>query len=453
MIKKLYFNKKVSKKLGRSFLLLVVLFVWSLTSLPRIPLIGFPPNIPFINGATVVKTWTFTGNAEGLADAANSTSVSFAHDATDNAVKFTTTTKNLSNEVEFGRKAATGETWETWGLPTNATVTDVQITAWQEELVANTKLTSHSLKARIIDSGGSTVHSAGDMLNVTLGTTIDPSYQAGAAGTSRAVDAGSQASSTDVRLELEYTVTTSGGGGTASVDQRFDTIELTITYTPPTPSLTQNDWRLYVDNDALDPTEPWGDPDLDENISLTSVPPSNDPVDPGDEIRIRISVNVSAATLTAANEGFILQYKETNTCTDGISWTDVDASGGSGTWRFASSSVGDNTALSGNPPTAGDLNLGVSDRAGRYSTSAPTSTNPFDVSSGEDFEWDWHIQYNGNAEAHSYCFRMIRDDTTTLNSYNSDSYPRVDARPSTPDFMQHGNFFSTGQERGYFWAD
>lgn len=220
------------------------------------------------------------------------------------------------------------------------------------------------------------------------------------------------------------------------------------------PVLTQNDWRLYVDNDALDPTDPWGNPDLGENTALVAVPPSNDPIDPGDEVRIRMSVAVTSATLAAGGEGFILQYKETNDCTDAAAWTDIDAAGGAGTWRFAASGVADNTALSGDPPTAGDLNLTVSDRAGRYNKSDPTSTNPFAVNVSEDLEWDWHVQYNGNAEAHTYCFRMIRDDATALNAYNSDSYPKVDTRPAaTPDFMRHGNFFTTGQERGFFWAD
>ncbi len=198
------------------------------------------------HAATATTTWTFTGNAQGLADAASSTNVAFAHDATDDAVSFTQTTKAVT-ETEFGRKATTGETWETWGIPAGATVTNVQITAWTEKLVTNTKLTSHSLKIRIIGSGGSSVHSAGDILNATLDTTADASYQAGAAGTQQAVDTGSQASNTDVRLELEYTVTTSGGSGSAAVDERFDTIELTITYTPASDTTTLGNGTQLAD--------------------------------------------------------------------------------------------------------------------------------------------------------------------------------------------------------------
>lgn len=185
---------------------------------------------------SVTKTWTFASGAEGLADAGNS-AVTFAAQAGDgnpaDSVKFTQGTKSVTH-TEFARRATTGETWETWGVPAGATVTDVQVTAWSERLVSNTKLSSHSIKARIIDSGGASVHAAGDLLDVALGTTTDASWQAGAAGTQRAVDSAKQASTTDVRLELEYGVTTSGGGGSANVDQRFDQIELTITYSENT---------------------------------------------------------------------------------------------------------------------------------------------------------------------------------------------------------------------------
>ena len=182
------------------------------------------------------KTWVFASDTEGLADAGNHANVSFAHEAGDGnpsgAAEFSTSTKALSAATEFARKASTGDTWETWGVPAGATVTQVQVTAWDEKLTANTKLTSHTLKARVIGSGGGTVHSAGDLLDVAMGTTVDASWQAGAAGTARAVDAGSQAASTDVRLELQWVVTTSGGGGSADVQQDLDNIELTITYTP-----------------------------------------------------------------------------------------------------------------------------------------------------------------------------------------------------------------------------
>ncbi|HCM51544.1 TPA: hypothetical protein DIS56_00170 [Candidatus Saccharibacteria bacterium] len=211
-------------------------------------------------------------------------------------------------------------------------------------------------------------------------------------------------------------------------------------------TLTQNDFEFWVDNDALTPVAIWGNPDIAENTALNALPPSNDPIDPADEIRIRMNISVTAATLAASSEDFILQYKEAQDCTDGAAWTDVDAAAGAGTWRFAASGVTDNSTLT-------TLLVSTSDVAGRYNRSDPTTTNPNAVTAGQEFEWDWHVEYNGTAAAKTYCFRMVKSPVAALDAYNADSYPRVDIRPGTADLMRHGNFFTTGTERGFFWAN
>jgi hypothetical protein len=183
--------------------------------------------------ATVAKTWDFTADAMGLADSGSDANLAFAWDATDRAVKFTCTAKSVT-ATELARRATTGETWETWGVPAGATVTGLQVTGWAKKLVSNTKLSSHTLVVSVVDPAGALVHAAaGDLLSTTLPTTVDVGYVAQAAGPVVAVDAAYQASNTDVRLGLSYSVTTSGGGGSASVDQRFDAITLEIAYTPP----------------------------------------------------------------------------------------------------------------------------------------------------------------------------------------------------------------------------
>ncbi|HSE46206.1 MAG TPA: hypothetical protein VLA89_12840 [Gemmatimonadales bacterium] len=185
--------------------------------------------------ATATFTWNAwdTTNAwENLADAANSASVTYSRDATDVAAKFVQATKSTT-QTEFGRKAGAGDTWASiFGLGAGDTVTQVQVSAWTKKLVANTKLTSHTVTIGFIDDAGSRVTAADSISGVSLGTTVDGSYVAQSAGSAVAVNAGSQASSTSVRLSLEYTVTTSAGGGAASVDQRFDGLQVTVTYTP-----------------------------------------------------------------------------------------------------------------------------------------------------------------------------------------------------------------------------
>lgn len=254
-----------------------------------------------------------------------------------------------------------------------------------------------------------------------------------------------------------------GGGGGGAVNYRTQANGsassgagyagiIVITYTPIIDSvLTQNDWRIYVDDDtlALTSNDPWpsGTLNLGENEALVSVPLGSDPLDPADNIRIRMSIAVTDNTLSSGSTGFILQYKETTDCTDATSWSDVDTVSGSGIWRYYNApGVTDGDTLT-------SLKLTVSDVFGRYSESDPTGTNPNSVSVDQDLEWDWNIQYNGAEEAHTYCFRMVADDSTPLDAYNSDSYPKIDTRPGVSDMMRHGNFYSTGMEKGFFWSD
>lgn len=222
----------------------------------------------------------------------------------------------------------------------------------------------------------------------------------------------------------------------------------TIVVALPSPVLTQNDFEIFVDNDTLTPADEWPSGSLatGENGAVTALPVVYDPLDPTDEIRIRMNVAVSTANLDAGGEGFSLQYKESNDCTDGTSWSDVDAGGGGGTWRFATSGITDNTTLT-------TLKISTSDVAGRYNKSDPSSTNPNLVLIGQNLEWDWHVEYNGDAAAHVYCFRMINDAGSALNAYNADSYPKIETRPGIANLLRHGEFFSTGTEKGFFWAD
>lgn len=191
--------------------------------------------IPCVShGATVVKTWNFASTTEGLADAGNDAVLTFAAETSTgnptNSVKFSESSKNTT-KTEFARNPSTGETWETWGVPAGATVTSIQFTKWSEYTDPSTiGPTANNFSARIIDSGGTSVTSgAGDPIPTTAMGTGDTAWNVQSAGASRNVDASKQASTTDVRLELQQDVTTSGPLGILL--QEYDTFELTITYT------------------------------------------------------------------------------------------------------------------------------------------------------------------------------------------------------------------------------
>lgn len=182
---------------------------------------------------TVVKTWSFATDAEGLADAGGSSSIAFAYEGGDGSasagcVKFTTAVDGLVNETEQGRKVSTADTWETWGVPGGATVTNVQVTAWKAKLADDTGLSEANdckLTIQAVDASAVSVTDA-DLIGSQNITSL--SWTAMSAGSLRGVISGKQTSSTPVRLELEVRLSTDDPS--TSVDVRFDSIELTITY-------------------------------------------------------------------------------------------------------------------------------------------------------------------------------------------------------------------------------
>lgn len=188
----------------------------------------------------------------------------------------------------------------------------------------------------------------------------------------------------------------------------------------PTAILTirQNYYRFYVDNDALDPTDAWpaGGTDLGENTAITGVdsPPSN-----GNRVRIRMSLNVSGSNISKESVQYKLQYGVRSTACSAITeWQDIgDAGSSTAVWRGYNATPLDGTTLSTNPPTGGDLNLSVSDRAGTYEEANLTAANPYKIFMGEDVEYDWNVEANQTTDLTSYCFRMAETDGGELGEY------------------------------------
>ncbi|MCL9972031.1 MAG: hypothetical protein NBV63_01305, partial [Candidatus Pacebacteria bacterium] len=184
-------------------------------------------------------------------------------------------------------------------------------------------------------------------------------------------------------------------------------------------TMTQNYYRFYVDNDALDPSDPWplGVTNLGENTALTS---SDSPIAIGERIRIRMSVTVRGANLTASTTAFKLQQGlRSTTCGAITTWLDVGGVGSTtAAWRGYDATPGNGTALSGNPPTLGDLNLSVSDRAGSYVEGVLGPGNPHKVFIGEDVEYDWILENNAAVEQGTYCFRLVEYTNTPLTTYS-----------------------------------
>lgn len=189
--------------------------------------------------------------------------------------------------------------------------------------------------------------------------------------------------------------------------------------------LKQNYHRFYVDNDALLPTDPWpvGSTNLGENTAITfaDLPPAS-----GENVRIRISTQISILKFVTNEERFKLQFAQRATTCSAIataSWSDIGAIGSTAIWRGVNGTPADGASLSGNPPTSGHLLVSVSDRAGTYEESNPSALNPFEVAIGEDVEHDWFLQDNGATAKTTYCFRTVLESGLEFDQYAF--YPQV----------------------------
>lgn len=212
-------------------------------------------------------------------------------------------------------------------------------------------------------------------------------------------------------------------------------------------SFSQNDYRLYADNNALDPTDPWpsGIVDLGENSVLTG---ADEPLGDSERIRIRMSLQAVNATFPAQSRSFKLQYGKRVTSCSAISesnWTDIGTATSSTIWRaYNASAIADGTALSLDPPSVGALNLTVSDVAGSYEEANNSIANPFVVSEDADIEYDWHIQQYGAVSESFYCFRMVESNGTALTTYLD--YPQIRTSSFTPKTQNWRWYSDAGNE-------
>ncbi|OGM32534.1 hypothetical protein A3D01_01750 [Candidatus Woesebacteria bacterium RIFCSPHIGHO2_02_FULL_39_13] len=222
------------------------------------------------------------------------------------------------------------------------------------------------------------------------------------------------------------------------------------------PTYTQNHYRWYVNpSSSENVTDPWSANagiDLAEHTSLTPIPFANDPPGSTQQVRLRVNITVNTNTITANTKYFKLQFRTgtDSDCSTG-SWTDVGAAAGAEAWVYTSETgVADDTTLT-------VAKLTGTDRLETYSRVKPANTPTATSAIGEDIEFDFHI-VGGTAfaDATRYLFRAVEttsdgSGTTALNTYTNCAI--MNTEPGTANLMRHGNFFSGGSERGFYWAD
>lgn len=246
-------------------------------------------------------------------------------------------------------------------------------------------------------------------------------------------------------VDIEYTNNDAAGPDAIS----FDYVYIAITYTLPSTTYTQNDFRWYKNADSVTLSDLWGSVITGDNQDIPAIPTAYNPPGVGEQMRLQVNITVGLANLSASTQAFKLQFK-TGTdqdCSTG-SWTDVGAKGSTTVaWRFF-----DNSSLSDNTSEVNQIS--TSDVVGGYSETNPTGTNPNAVNVGQDMEWDFPIEsVSGQvADATTYAFRIVKSDGSTI-SYTPGDCPTVETEPGTANLMRHGNFFIDGIKKAFFWAD
>jgi hypothetical protein len=209
---------------------------------------------------------------------------------------------------------------------------------------------------------------------------------------------------------------------TANLNYRTEIVE----WPTAVRKLQQEDYQLFVDNNALLPTDPWpaGGADLAENTEMLA---SDVPTTVGDKVRIRMSLKVTGASMAVGSDSFKLQYgrRTTPSCSAISTWLPLgDVGSTTAAWRGVNNAPADGALLSAtDPPGGSDLVLTNATVAGTYEEQNNSANNPFVAFPNDEVEYDWVVQHNTAEDKSSYCFRMVEDDNTLMTAYNT--YPTI----------------------------
>jgi hypothetical protein len=175
--------------------------------------------------ATTTHTLAFTADAEGLTDQGGTADITWEFSTYS---RFVSSTSDMIESVETARNT-TGETWEDWGVPAGGTVTAVQITDFEVDIVnSSNRVTANTTYLRLVDDGGTAIHT-GDLHTDTT-TSGAGGWATHSAGTQQSVTASYQESTQLVSLYLTQTL--DSGSQAVGWEWRLRNVDFTITYTP-----------------------------------------------------------------------------------------------------------------------------------------------------------------------------------------------------------------------------
>lgn len=211
-----------------SIFIALLLFATSQAQIGRYP---FARAIP-TGGVTspFTKTWTTWTSAvagENLVDGGGAAGY-IVYSQADNNAKFAIAVASGSSQSEIARETATTTTWENWGVPPGKTVTNVELVNYKKKLVSNTGLSALTYEMEITGNSAGRITNASILSIVTDDLGTDANFVTETGSGSRTVVAGSQASTSVVRLWIRVTETSASVAGG---EIRFDDVAIKITFT------------------------------------------------------------------------------------------------------------------------------------------------------------------------------------------------------------------------------
>jgi hypothetical protein len=199
-----------------------------------------------------------------------------------------------------------------------------------------------------------------------------------------------------------------GSSNTAALFS-MDYVKVRVTYN--TPTYNQISYRWYENADSTTPGTPWAA----QNTAATLYAPT-------DKIRLRYLLRVSDVNLTATSEQFKLQFGQKAASCAAATFADVTA--GTAIAYHDNATPADNTTIgtTGNDPTDG-ANTVIAEK---YAEASPFST-PNAVNTSQAGMWDISLKANGAPANTTYCFRVIKNSGTVLDTYTT--YPELVTSP------------------------
>jgi hypothetical protein len=203
---------------------------------------------------------------------------------------------------------------------------------------------------------------------------------------------------------------------TAIVARRYGAVSL----------FSQSAFWWYANTNAITPTDRWP-VGLDDLLESEPISATSTTLRYQDQIRLRLGLFVENSTSTS--DTFKLQFASTTelgTCASLSNWFDVGNTSSSTAWRaYDNSGVADGATLP-------SILLSATDYLETYEESNPTASIPNQIGIDEYGEWDFALEQNGAEGGADYCFRMVKQDGSTLYSY--DTYPRLTINNDANEF-------------------